>query len=287
MKVLSFGEILWDVFPEERFLGGASLNFAAHLARHGEEVYMLSALGRDELGKETLECLKKWNISEKYVAVLDGEITGKCLVTLDENKIPSYNLLNNVAYDKIQPSVEEDFDLLYFGTLALRGDHNLDAVKILTEQKSFKEIFVDLNIRAPYYSRERVLFAVSKATVLKISDEELPVVASLLDLKESGYEELAGELAERFGNLRTVIITLGASGSFALDAVSGERYSTPVVPCKIKSTVGAGDSFSAGFIHKYFKGENTGKCLEYASKLASFVVAHTEAVPEYILGDFE
>ena len=174
-KLLAFGEILWDVYPDEKYLGGASLNFAAHFVKFGHEAQMLSALGNDSYGKEAREVLLTWNLGDRYVPALDDRETGKCLVTLDENSIPSYNLLNDVAYDRISTKgIAEDFDVLYFGTLALRGDYNFKELNSLLEEKSFKEIFADVNIRPPFYSEQTVRFACEKATILKISLEELP-----------------------------------------------------------------------------------------------------------------
>ena len=123
MKILSFGEILWDVYPDKKYIGGAPLNFAAHSAKQGEEVYMLSAVGQDALGTDALSQLKSWGINCKYVAALADKPTGACNVTLDVNSVPKYDLLQNVAYDYVDGnSVNEDFDVLYFGTLALRGE---------------------------------------------------------------------------------------------------------------------------------------------------------------------
>ena len=93
MIALSFGEILWDVYPDKKFLGGAPLNFAAHLKKHGENVYMMSALGNDELGKEAIKRIEDWIINTSYILSLDDKPTGSCMVALDENKVPSYNLL--------------------------------------------------------------------------------------------------------------------------------------------------------------------------------------------------
>ena len=98
MRLLSFGEILWDVYPSEKHRGGAPLNFAAHFAKQGGESYILSTIGNDELGKSALKLLSNWNIKTDYVLVSQTKETGKCLVTLDSKGIPSYNILDNVAY---------------------------------------------------------------------------------------------------------------------------------------------------------------------------------------------
>ena len=286
MKVLAFGEILWDVFPDKKHLGGASLNFGAHLAKHGHEVYMLSALGQDDLGAEALKQVQRWNLRQEHIALLADHATGACIVTLDEKGLPSYDLKNDVAYDYIPGEADGDFDVLYFGTLALRGNHNRAAVKKLLAEKQFAHIFVDVNIRAPYYSKETVAFAAESATILKISDEELGVVAQLLDMEKLEPAAFAKALAAKYTNLQYVIITLGGDGAYALNCKEGTERTCPCEKVEVVSTVGAGDSFGAAFLHKLFAGENVEDCLRYAGKVAAYVVSQQPAVPDYSPADF-
>ena len=177
MKILSFGEILWDVYPETKAIGGASLNFGAHLARHGETVYMLSSLGKDALGNEARAWLIKNGMPDTLISESEKP-TGSCIVTLGKNKVPSYNLLRDVAWDYISApeKLSEDFDVLYFGTLAQRSEYNVKSLEELLTKYSFREIFVDMNVRAPFTTPESIRFAAKHATILKISDEELPTV---------------------------------------------------------------------------------------------------------------
>ncbi len=288
MKVLCFGEILWDVYPDEKCLGGAPLNFGAHLAKHGEDVYMLSALGRDALGDEARKQVTAWGMKDNFVSALDTFETGKCLVTLDENAVPSYNLLEDVAYDHIGcDNVPDTFDVLYFGTLALRGEYNRRALDGLLTLHTFKEVFVDVNIRAPFYSADTVRFAVNNATILKVSFEELKTVAELLDIEKCGdYGTFSTTLADNFNNLKLIIITLGADGAYAYDCVVKKAYFSVSDKVKVVSTVGAGDSFSAAFLHKYLRGFDIQDCLAYANKIACKVVSEVDAVPEYRIEDF-
>lgn len=288
MKVLSFGEILWDVYSDKKFLGGASLNFGAHLAKHGEDVYMLSAVGQDDLGAEAIEQVTAWGMKDTYISALDSKETGKCLVTLDEHLIPSYNLLSDVAYDYIScDTVTEAFDVLYFGTLALRSGYNFNALSELLASRKFENVFVDVNIRAPFYSAETVAFAAANATVIKVSLEELPTVCNLLNFEPTEDHQLFAEaLAEKFDNLKLVIITLGADGAFAYDCATKTAFYSPCEKTKVVSTVGAGDSFSAAFLHKYMQGLDMPSCLEYANRVARKVVSEMDAVPAYSLEDF-
>ena len=282
MKILAFGEVLWDVYPDKAYIGGAPFNFAAHLAKHGEEVYMLSAFGEDDLGRDAVAVLNQLNVSSKYCAVLKDKETGKCLVSLDEKDVPSYNLLSDVAYDHINCDSDfSNFDLLYFGTLALRSEVNFASLKKLIAENSFKDVFVDVNIRKPHFSKETVTFAAENATIIKISDEELCVVAELLGIGETDYKLFAKALSQKYSNLKIVIITLGSKGAYAYKTEGDKEFSCPAVSVQTASTVGAGDSFSAAFVHKLYSGADLENCLKYASKLAAFVVSKVDAVPEY------
>ena len=287
MKVLSFGEILWDVYPDKKFLGGAPLNFAAHLAKHGEDAYMVSALGADELGAEALRQLERWNVRADYVAQSAQKETGKCLVTLDEQSVPSYDLLQDVAYDRIDGAgITGNFDVLYFGTLALRSEANFKTLKEILQKHQFKEIFVDINIRPPFYNAATVKFAVESASMLKISEEELPAVCAVLGITNASYVMAAKELAQRYDGLRCIIITRGSDGAYVLDCVQKAAYSGDCVEAEVASTVGAGDSFSAAFLSKYMAGCTIKSCLDHALKVAGFVVSQFDAVPDYDMEDF-
>ena len=281
MKILAFGEILWDIFPNKKCIGGAPLNFAAHAAKQGSEAYILSAVGQDTFGDEAIKFLKDKKIKTDYVK--RGQLeTGKCLVTLDEKGVPSYNLLSGVAWDEIEGEISENFDVFYLGTLALRSEVNLNSVKNLLGSNSFKEIFADVNIRPPHYSAESITLLAENATILKISDEELPVYLSELGFAtEYSYKNAAKLIAEKFGNLRLVIITLGEKGAFVYDAENRLEYAVDAEKTETISTVGAGDSFSATFICEHMKGSTIPVCLSRASKVAAFVVSCVGAIPDY------
>lgn len=282
MKVLSFGEIIWDVYPDEKHLGGAPLNFAAHFAKQGGEAYVLSALGDDELGNEALNKLSFWKVNAEYVSVLSGKDTGKCLVTLDKQGVPTYNIVRDSAYDYINcSSVSDEFDALYFGTLALRNEYNRREISELIKSHSFKEIFVDVNLREPFISRESLMLCMENATVLKISDEELSAVSKILYNTEYDYKNIATEISKTFQNIKFIIITLGEKGSYAYDVHNKTSFSCAAERVTVASTVGAGDSFSAVFLYKYMCGFDIDSCLKSASRISAYVVSKTEAVPEY------
>lgn len=282
MKLLSFGEILWDIYPDKKYIGGAPLNFAAHYSRLGGRSYMLTAVGQDELGKEALENIKKFNIHYDYVSQISEKSTGRCLVTLGSKGVPHYDLLDDVAYDYISlPKICENFDILYFGTLALRSNYNISTLKKLIEKNSFKEIFVDINIRPPYYTKENVVFTLENASILKTSKEELETVLKMAEIGVSDFKSICKKLKQKFSNLKIIIITCGEKGSYCFETKTEKEYNCPAEAVDVVSTVGAGDSFSAAFISEYFDSDDINKALNFASKISAFVVSKTGAIPEY------
>lgn len=283
MKILSFGEILFDVYGDSANLGGAPLNFCAHAVRAGAEASMLSAVGNDDFGSNALSQVAGYGIDTRHTAVLSDKMTGKCLVTLNEQGVPSYNLLEDVAYDHIPvPQLNgESFDVFYFGTLALRSDDNRNTVETLLSRNVAKDVFVDINIRPPFYSDESILLALKHATLLKISDEELPVVAKvILGEGEHDPESVIFAIKERFSNVKLLILTCGAEGSVAYDMKTGEVSRCDAVKTKVVSTVGAGDSFCATFIVNYLQGVDTMTALQKASRISAWVVSQEGAIPD-------
>lgn len=284
MKILSFGEVLWDVYPDTQYIGGAPFNFAAHIAKHGHQSYLCTSVGTDTLGKETLACLDKFGILRDCVSECTEKETGRCLVTLDQNGIPSYRLLSHVAYDVIFPPEKPKtyFDVLYFGTLALRTQTNRDSLQVILNKFQFHDIFVDLNLRAPYYNKDIVSFACSHATILKISDEELPEVLKFLDIsKENDFSVIFENLAEQYSDLNLVILTCGSKGAYVYCCKTKQEYFCEAEKVEVISTVGAGDSFSAGFLSRYLEDASMDTCLHHAVKISALVVANQDAVPDY------
>ena len=281
MKVIAFGEIVWDVYPDNACLGGAPLNFAAHLARHGHDVYMLSAVGTDGYGDEALAQLRNRGVHTDCVVRLDDKRTGACMVTLDEAGVPQYDLLSDVAYDRIPPVVLPAADVLYFGTLALRSENNRKTLQHVLNRSPFTDVFVDVNIRAPFYTDDTIRFAVEHATILKISDEELPTVANALSINTTDPREFINTFVTAYPSVRCLILTCGGDGALVYSRAEDTVYPCASKKVDVVSTVGAGDSFSAAFLHMYGKHEPIPQCAAYAAAVAGFVVSRQEAVPPY------
>ena len=285
MKVLSFGEILWDIYPDGKHLGGAPLNFAAHFVKQGGNAGIISSVGNDELGKLALFEIKKLGVNTEYISVLQKPETGKCIVTLDSHGIPKYNLLNDVAYDYISiPDLcyNEDFvNAFYFGTLALRNKKNRETLAEILKNNSFDDVFVDVNIRPPFISVEALELTFNNASLIKISDEELSFITNIFFNATYNYETAAKIIRKRFNNIKIIIITLGENGSYAYDCKEEKEYRCNAKKVNVVSTVGAGDSFSATFLINYLSGFTIDICLKKASEISALVVSKAEAIPDY------
>lgn len=285
MILLSFGEIIWDVYNQnEQTLGGAPLNFAAHAALQGNTVWLASSVGADELGRQALEQIKALSVNTEYISISEEKITGQCRITLDQNGMPSYNILEDVAYDRIllPNKLPVDFDTIAFGTLALREEHNRKKLKIILANNNFSEIYADLNIRPPFYSKENIAFCLSNATIVKISNEELPLVTQTLFNETLDLHDSVVSITGKYSQIKLLLITCGEKGAFCYDCRNGKTHYCLSESVPVVSTVGAGDSFGATFLTLYNKTKDIPYSLKLSAKISAFVVAHKEAIPSTI-----
>lgn len=282
MKILAFGEIIFDILNGNASMGGAPLNFCAHAVRAGAEAYLLSAVGEDALGDEALKKIPRYGVSAEYITRSKEYPTGSCVVSLDRAGVPSYKITENTAYDSIivHKELPEELDALYFGTLALRSSRNRKTLKKLLKGNEFGEVFVDLNIRPPFYSKESVLMGLENATILKVSEEELPLVMRIVFGGGYTIDTAIYVLSHKFPNLKLILLTRGERGSLAYDQYDGKIYTCDAVKIEVVSTVGAGDSFSATFLVNYLRGDSCKVSLQKASEVSAYVVSREGAIPE-------
>jgi len=275
MKILSFGEILFDIFDGKRVIGGAPLNFAAHCARLGAESDMVSAVGKDKEGKEAIDIVKSLGIGTDYIETIKKIPTGYCEVTLDGEGNPSYYLAPDVSYDNIPcpKRIKEEYDALYFGTLALRDEKSRESLIKLARTVKAKEKFCDINIRQDYCTSDILEECLKTATILKLSREEMEVFGKDSLIATAEY------ILSVYGNIHTVIITMDADGACCFTRKGRAFARCP--EAEVVSAVGAGDSFSAAFLVNYLAGEKVQTCLNRACVLGSYVVTQLGAVPEY------
>ena len=275
MKILSFGEILWDVFGNEKKIGGAPFNFAAHAARLGAESYMVSAVGLDDNGKDALAEVERLGIKRDYISVERRYATGVCNVTLENGK-PAYELVRDVAYDHIPDTCPSGkFDALYMGTLAMRSPDSRRSFEKLLRYADRKEVFFDVNFRQNFYSRELVNSLMRETTILKISDEEIGFFG-----KRDTIQTCLSISAE-YPKLKYICLTLGNDGAMVFDCRTKSVLFSDKPKGTVLSTVGAGDSFAAAFLVSLLSGKSVGECLDRAVILSDYVVGQLGAVPDY------
>lgn len=282
-SVVSFGEVLWDLFPDSRVIGGAPFNFASHLSKLGAEVTFISAVGQDDLGEAAAEQIRKMGMADTCTTRLAEYPTGFCKVTL-HNGTPSYDLKRDVAYDHIPfpAACPKKADALYCGTLASRMSDSFATLRRLLDEVEAKEVFFDVNIRGNDWSEELLNTVLPYTTVLKFSREESAVMAEALGIAGADLcTAMCKELAKRYPRIKQILVTLDKDGSFVYLAAEDRILYSPKPGSEAVSTVGAGDSFSACYVYNLLTGADTETCLARATALSDYVVTQLGAVPEY------
>ena len=276
--IVGIGEILWDMLPTGKALGGAPANFAYHAQRLGEEGWAVSAIGDDPLGAEMMDIVTDKKL-RNIIAVTD-EPTGTVQVSLDEKGVPSYNIMEDVAWDNIPFTPEMEAlaaraDAVCYGSLVQRMASRDSVLRFLRATRPEALRVFDINLRQHYYSPEVVDESLKLANILKINDEEIRIVADMFGL---GADDTAAcrALVERYA-LKLVILTKGADGSEVITA--DEAIPQAVGKVKVVDTVGAGDSFTAAFVVAYLRGDSLSDAQRLANETAAYVCSCKGAMP--------
>lgn len=283
MKTLAFGEILWDKIEGQYYPGGTALNFAGHMAQLGGTARMISRVGDDDLGRRAQDYLDEKGILRDTVGI-SSRPTGTVDVFLKDG-LPDYIIHEETAWDHITLSearLEEirksSLDCFYFGTLAQRSPENRLLLKKLRPLLPSAPRFCDVNIRQNYYSRTVVQESLEHCDILKLNDEEQPLLSRLLYESDLPAESFFSRLLADYP-LRLILFTRGKDGADCLSRSSTLHQDCGSVP--VADTVGAGDSFSAGFMYAYHHSGDPETALSFAVRLADFVVSSRGALPAY------
>lgn len=281
-SVIGLGEVLWDLLPDGKKIGGAPANFACHMAQFGYASLAVSAVGRDALGDEAVAELEARGL--RFVLERVEWPTGTVAVTLDGRGIPRYAIAEHVAWDRIPftPRLEQlarGARCVCFGSLAQRSAVSRGTVvRFLDAMPAGALRVFDINLRQHFYDEEVVRSSMAKCNVLKINDEELVVVARMLALGAAGDPgRVCRGLMERFG-IGTVILTCGERGSVVFSGAECSQLATPRVA--VVDTVGAGDSFTAGFCAARLTGLSLGEAHRLAVDTSAFVCTQAGAMPQ-------
>ena len=279
--IVGLGEILFDVLPEGKKLGGAPANFAYHATQFGLNGCAVSAIGEDKWGEEILEQLadKKMKVHLEKTQYP----TGRVMVELDSAGVPTYDIKEGVAYDNIPwtPAIEEiakNTKAVCFGSLAQRSPVSRATIRKFLEtmpQKDTLRIF-DINLRQEFYSKEVIQESMRHCNILKINDEELVTISRMFGYPGIDLENKCWIMLAKY-NLQMLILTCGVNGSYVFSRGVVSFQETPKV--EVADTVGAGDSFTSAFCSAILKGKSVPEAHKLAVSVSAFVCTQKGAMP--------
>lgn len=279
--VVGIGEILWDVFPDGPRFGGAPANFscsAAELAQTQAHVAMVSAVGDDDLGTKAIESLKQRGVDTSILQINEHG-TGKVDVKLDDAGIATYHFADDRAWDHLAwndklSGLAARCDAVCFGTLGQRGQQSRETIRnFVTATPADALRILDVNLRSPFYDEQTIRESLSLANVLKLNDDELPLLAEMHALSGESVDVMR-QLADAY-QLRYVALTRGSRGAVIVSEHSVSDLSG--IPTQVVDTVGAGDAFTAAMTLGLLSGASLETVNQNAIKVASYVCSRAGA----------
>ena len=277
---IGLGEILWDLFPDGKKLGGAPANFVYHAQQLGAIGIPVSCIGDDDLGRELGDQLRSLGLEQHFIATDPKHPTGTVSVELDRYGNPDYIIHRNVAWDYI-PTAEFLFDLagqadvICFGTLCQRSDVSQTTIKkFISSKKPNALIVFDINLRQRYYTKQIIKNSLYLSDVLKLNEQELSVLKKMFGLAD-GQKESLSQLTNMF-SLSLIALTRGAQGSLLFTIEETSDFAG--TPTKVIDTVGAGDSFTAALCMGLLKKQKLEKINKFANRVAANVCSQAGAM---------
>lgn len=284
--IVCFGEMLWDILPEKELPGGAVMNVAYHLQKLGEQVSLVSRVGRDARGQGLLDMLHRYGLDTSLVQTDEQQETGKVYADMTDPHNVHYDIVYPAAWDFIDytPALAarlKDTATRYFvfGSLCSR-----DKVSLHTLQQALKEEVVkvlDINLREPHYTQAHVEWLLAECDILKLNTDELALISGWYH-PYVDKEQAVRMLSERFG-IATIVVTMGGEG--ALLFMNDIFYVEPGIEVKVADTIGSGDAFLAGFLHSVIRGRAARECLVFANALGALVASYAGGAPDYEVND--
>ena len=280
--VVGLGEVLWDVLPDGKKLGGAPANFAYHAGQFGLDTLAVSALGKDALADETIAALDERGL--KYLLPRVDYPTGTVQVTLTVDGIPTYEIKENVAWANIPytPELAEiasNCRAVCFGSLAQRNVTSWATIRQFLDNTPTDCLKVfDINLRQQFYTKDVIEESLKRCNILKINDEELVIIKRMYGYDDLDMRGICEKILADY-QLKMLVLTCGTNGSYVFAPGLTSFQETPKV--KVADTVGAGDSFTGSFCAAILNGKSLEEAHRKAVAVSAFVCTQNGAMPKY------
>jgi fructokinase len=272
--VVAFGEVLWDILPTATVLGGAPFNFTYRINSLGNAGFMVSRLGKDRLGDKACRKIKALGMPQNLIQWDKFLPTGTVEVSFDAHNNPDYTIIPDVAYDYIEINDQllqkvVSADCICFGTLAQRAEKSKASLKLLLDQSNRAIKFLDINLRKKCYSLESIRYSLKVSDILKLNQDEANQLIGFLGYTRLTLPEFCAKMISTW-HLRYCIVTLAEQGAFIRSA-DGDAIYEPGYAVSLVDSLGSGDAFSAGFVHKILQGRSLKEACSFGNKLGAKV----------------
>jgi len=285
MKIVSVGEVLWDVLPSTEHLGGAPFNFAWHAHNLGHQVCFISAVGDDPHGNQALKQMAGVGLSTRFIRRVPDHPTGTVTVAMNPLGLPHYTIHRPAAYDfpALDPSdlgtlLHPAPDWIYFGTLQQMSAPAHDLTLRLLAAALTAKRFYDINLRTNSFTPELIRTLAYHADVLKLNEEEVPALQQIGAIQGNSREQFCRDCLSAF-QLDAICITLGPNGCALL--LDNKYVEAPGFPVQVADTIGAGDAFSAALLHGINAGWAAPKIAGFANRVGAIVASRPGATPKW------
>ena len=267
-KIIAFGEVVWDILPNEKLLGGTPANLVFRCNSFNEEGHLLSRVGNDELGENALERLKQLGISDENVQIDTEFPTGTVHITFDDNNEPKYNVALDVAFDHIEFSAEalklvRNANCLFFGLLPQRFGISKNTLRELIKESPGSLHFFDLKLFDHFFNVNVVETLLNSAHIVRVKEREISFLSAQLKFDSTTIESFCAQLANKY-KVEIVLVTRGNNGVFAFHEKQGSFYERGYA-IDVEDNVGSGMAFSAGFLHFHLNGKGIQEAIGFGN----------------------
>jgi fructokinase len=287
LSIVCFGEVLYDVFPTHKKIGGAPLNVALRLASLGANTHIISRIGTDPIGQELIDYVRMNGVNTTSIQVDEVFNTGEVIVQLNEKGSASYTINYPVAWDKIVCIPEDEImvkkaDALVFGSLVCRDSVSQNSLLEIINYAKYA-VF-DVNLRAPFYNKEILINLMMQSDFIKFNDDELYEISAFMNSPYHSLEQNILFIAEQT-NTKHICVTKGNHG--AVLYYNEKMYYNSGYKIDVMDTVGSGDSFLAGLLSKLLINSNPQEAIDFACALGAIVAKNEGANPKISIKEID